>query len=173
MSQAARVVSHPVTLGLIFISVILIDWATAPYLIYPLIVLPVSLTAWFWGAPWAYGGAALLTVSRFATIKAIHSPVSMSYLMTNGLIGIGVLMLMAFLIGRAGRQTKDLEEQVAGFVTMCARSRTVEYEGEWITFELYLKRRFNLDTSHGISPAMAEKAVAELEAATRQPQRDS
>lgn len=154
-------------LGLLFLSVVLIDWATAPYLIYPLIVLPVSLTAWFRGPRWAYGVAALLMLSRLAIIKSINAPVSTSYLITNGAIGIGVLMLMAFLIGRAGRQTKALEERVEEFVTMCARSRTVEYEGEWITFELYLKRRFNLDTSHGVSPAVAEKAIAELQAVAR------
>jgi CHASE3 domain sensor protein len=44
-------------------------------------------------------------------------------------------------------------------VTICAWSRTVEYLGEWLSFEEYLHRRFNLDASHGISPAEAEKAL--------------
>lgn len=37
-------------------------------------------------------------------------------------------------------------------VTLCAWTRTVRYEGEWISVEAYLERRFGLLTSHGISP---------------------
>ncbi|HXG70207.1 MAG TPA: GAF domain-containing protein [Gemmatimonadaceae bacterium] len=46
-------------------------------------------------------------------------------------------------------------------VTMCAWSNTVKYEGEWITFERYLERRFGLITTHGISPKELEKLEAE------------
>lgn len=42
-------------------------------------------------------------------------------------------------------------------VNMCAYSRTIEYEGEWVSFEEYLRRRFNIMTSHGLSPAEFEK----------------
>jgi CHASE3 domain sensor protein len=42
-------------------------------------------------------------------------------------------------------------------VTVCAWSRTIEYEGEWMSFEEYLGRRFDLRTTHGISPAEAER----------------
>lgn len=49
--------------------------------------------------------------------------------------------------------------RIQGLVTVCAWSRTVEYEGAWVSFEEYLRRRFHLDTSHGISPAEAEKAL--------------
>ena len=48
------------------------------------------------------------------------------------------------------------------FVKVCAWSRTVEFQGEWISFEQYLLRRFNLNTSHGISPAELEKALADV-----------
>ncbi|MDQ3171633.1 MAG: GAF domain-containing protein [Acidobacteriota bacterium] len=41
-------------------------------------------------------------------------------------------------------------------VTLCAWSKTVRHEGEWMTFERYLERRFGLMTTHGMSPdAMA------------------
>ena len=48
-------------------------------------------------------------------------------------------------------------------VTVCAWSRTIEYEGAWLSFEEYLLRRFNLNTSHGISPAEAKKAFGDLQ----------
>lgn len=41
-------------------------------------------------------------------------------------------------------------------VTLCAWTRTVRYEGEWISVEAYLERRFGLLTSHGISPQAEE-----------------
>ena len=47
-------------------------------------------------------------------------------------------------------------------VTVCAWSRTVEDEGEWLSFEQYLLKRFNLGTSHGISPAEAEKILSKV-----------
>ena len=42
---------------------------------------------------------------------------------------------------------------------MCAWSRTIEYQGEWISFEEYLKRHFGIDTSHSISPDVAQKLL--------------
>ncbi len=46
-------------------------------------------------------------------------------------------------------------------VTLCAWSKTVKHEGEWMTFERYLERRFGLMTTHGISPKAIEKLEAE------------
>jgi CHASE3 domain sensor protein len=63
-------------------------------------------------------------------------------------------MVFALVILMLARRLARLQH----LVTMCAWSRTVEYEGEWLSFEDYLQRRFNLSTSHGISPAEAEKA---------------
>ena len=51
--------------------------------------------------------------------------------------------------------------RMQSLVTVCAWSRTVEYRGEWLSFEEYLLRRFNLNTSHGISPAEAQKVFGE------------
>ena len=47
--------------------------------------------------------------------------------------------------------------RVSGIVKMCAWSKTIEYEGEWLSFEAYLHRRFGINTSHGISPREADK----------------
>jgi CHASE3 domain sensor protein len=43
---------------------------------------------------------------------------------------------------------------------VCAWSQTVEYQGEWLTYEEYLLRRFGLHVTHGISPAEADKFFA-------------
>jgi CHASE3 domain sensor protein len=48
--------------------------------------------------------------------------------------------------------TMDRLRRLQGFVKMCAWSRTIEFDGEWMSFEAYLYKRFGLETSHGMSP---------------------
>lgn len=48
-------------------------------------------------------------------------------------------------------------------VTVCAWTRTVRSEGEWISVEAYLERRYGVLTSHGISPAAETFFDAEAE----------
>jgi CHASE3 domain sensor protein len=50
-------------------------------------------------------------------------------------------------------------ERTRRLVIMCAWTRTIQYEGEWLTFEDYLKRRFGLETTHGIRPDQANKIL--------------
>lgn len=60
--------------------------------------------------------------------------------------------LVAWLLWRYERSRQ--------LVVMCAWSRTIQFEGEWLSFEHYLERRFGLQTSHGIRPEVAEQIVA-------------
>lgn len=48
------------------------------------------------------------------------------------------------------------------FVTLCAWTRTVRYDGEWLSVESYLRRRYGVRTSHGISPTGETLVAAEL-----------
>jgi CHASE3 domain sensor protein len=56
------------------------------------------------------------------------------------------LMLVALMVIARGA------EHYRNLVTLCAWTRSVEYEGEWISFEEYLRRKFDLSATHGISP---------------------
>jgi GAF domain-containing protein len=49
------------------------------------------------------------------------------------------------------------------FVTLCAWTRSVRYDGEWISVESYLQRRYGVRTSHGISPKGETLIAAEVE----------
>lgn len=80
----------------------------------------------------------------------------------SSLVAINVLFAGAFFVlYRRMIQLQDL-------VTVCAWSRTVEYEGEWLSFEKYLLRRFGLNTSHGIAPEAAEKVFGPRDAESAQ-----
>lgn len=83
---------------------------------------------------------------RLAASSRFSSWVLFGLVTLNAVFAIGMLMLWHRL------------SRIQGLVRVCAWSRTVEYEGRWLSFEEYLKERFHLDTSHGISPAEAEKA---------------
>ena len=163
LSWAVRSLSRPSTYVGMSLGILLLDLVTGPFLLFPILfVLPVSLSAWFYSVRWAYALALLLPIGRFFIAEFVDTPFPLIYIVANALIRVVVLGIMAFLVGRTARQTRALQERVTGLVTMCAWSRTVEYQGEWISFEEYLKRRFNLDTSHGISPAEAQKAFGDL-----------
>jgi CHASE3 domain sensor protein len=69
-----------------------------------------------------------------------------------GLAGALALMLVALLVIARGA------EHYRNLVTLCAWTRSVEYEGEWISFEEYLRRKFKISATHGISP----EALSEL-----------
>lgn len=75
-----------------------------------------------------------------------------------------VFALTIFMMFRRILRLKSL-------VTICAWSRTVEYEGEWLSFEEYLQRRFNINTSHGIAPAEMERVFGKFRPEKREPRR--
>lgn len=140
------------------VAILLLDSLASHFLLFPILfVIPVAMSAWFCTARLAYALAVLLPLGRLLTDEFVHHPSPFVYIVANCVIRMGVLILLAFLVSRTARQTRILEQRVQALVTVCAWSRTVEYEGEWISFEKYLLKRFNVNTSHGISPAEAEK----------------
>ena len=150
------------------LAILLLDLSTGPFLLFPILfVIPVGLSAWFHSPRLAYVQAFVLPFGRFFIAEFVDTLFPFPYIVANGLIRVAVLFVIAFLVSRTARQTKELERRVNDLVTMCAWSRTVEYQGEWITFEEYLLRRFNINTSHGISPAEAQKAFGELKSNDR------
>lgn len=140
--------------------ILLLDLLASDFLLFPILfVIPIALSAWFCNSRLAYALAVLLPLGRLLTDEFVHHPAPFVYIAANCAIRMAVLVLLAFLVVRTARQTMSLEQRIQTLVTVCAWSRTVEYEGQWISFEQYLLRRFNVNTSHGISPAEARKLM--------------
>ena len=159
LSTLSRATTY-IVLGL---GILILDLLTSKFLLFPILfVAPVSLAAWFCSGRLAYALSILLPLGRFCIAVFAEDLIPARFAVVNGLIRIAVLSFLAFLVSRTARQTRALERRVSDLVTICAWSRTVEYQGEWISFEQYLLRRFNLNTSHGISPEEAKKAFGEL-----------
>jgi hypothetical protein len=156
-----RLAGNPITHVVMGVTVLLLDLVTGPYLWFPVFfIVPVSLAAWYCGARLGYSLAVLLPLGRLLIAVYVDTPGPVHFAVLNALVRVGVLILFAYLVSRIARQTKELRERVAGLVTMCAWSRTIEHEGRWLSFEEYLKLRFDVDVTHGISPEEARKSFS-------------
>jgi len=79
----------------------------------------------------------------------------LSVLMTLLGLGFTIAIISFFLLRRF--------EQMHELITICAWSRLIELEGEWLTVEEYLMRRFHARITHGISHAESVKVLKLLE----------
>ena len=67
-------------------------------------------------------------------------------------------------------------EKLQEFVTVCAWTGRVRFEGEWVRLDEYLKQQFNISVSHSLSKETADKMRIEIEELNRagdRPQRSS
>jgi len=153
-----RILRYPATYLLGSAVLLALDVVTGPFLQFPILfVFPVALAAWYVGPRTAYGLALVLPVGRFVIAWLIDQPSPVAYMVVNALVRIAVLGLIAYLVRRIVSHAHQLEGRINSLVTICAWSRTVEYEGEWLSFEEYLRRRFEVKVTHGISPDQATR----------------
>lgn len=59
-------------------------------------------------------------------------------------------------------------EKLQQFVTVCAWTGQVKYQGQWLRLDEYLKRQFGISVSHSLSEAAAAKMKQEIETLSRE-----
>lgn len=96
-------------------------------------------------------GQTALTASSAAQAR------NLSALVATSAVALAVLILLV-------RRMLAYED----VVKMCAWSRTIEYQGEWMSFEQYLGARFGIVPSHGVSPDAARRVREESRTARPQ-----
>jgi CHASE3 domain sensor protein len=102
---------------------------------------------------------AALAELRSAYLTQFLNLVALNEWVSWGLIAMDIIVAGALLLlFRYFRRNQAM-------LHICAWSKTVQFSGEWITFEEYLMRRFGMNVSHGMSPAEAKKFLAEREEA--------
>ena len=79
----------------------------------------------------------------------------LSVLLTVLGLGFTIAIVSFFLLRRF--------EQMHEMITICAWSKLIEFEGEWLTVEEYLTRRLHTRITHGISHAESVKMLKLLE----------
>ena len=158
-----RLLTHSATYVGMGVSILLVDLLTGRYLMFPILfVIPVVMSAWYCGSRLSYALAVLLPVGRLVIAVAVETPSPPEYIIANAVIRVLVLILIASLVVRTLALRRQLEARVETLVKICAWTRTVQYQGEWLSFEDYLRRRFNIEATHGMSPAETERQLAEL-----------
>jgi CHASE3 domain sensor protein len=70
------------------------------------------------------------------------------------LLNLSSLACTLFLLHRLGK--------AQSLARVCAWSKRVELEGQWLSFEEYLSRRFQIDTTHTISPSEVDRLLTEI-----------
>lgn len=72
------------------------------------------------------------------------------------LASLGLFVLDLVVLAGAGYILWKMQH-LRNYVTACSWTQTILHEGEWLTFEQYLKCRFGVQLSHGICPQALEK----------------
>ncbi len=67
------------------------------------------------------------------------------------------LMVLAVVLTATALLLHFRRPPIHRWVTVCAWTRRVQWQGRWIPFEDYLAQRFNLRCTHGICDEEAEK----------------
>lgn len=75
----------------------------------------------------------------------------------------GLLALAALLAGAVAWVIARRLHNLEGLIKVCAWTQRVQWKGQWISFEEYLAKRFNLHCTHGISDEAALKLGREIE----------
>ena len=75
------------------------------------------------------------------------------------LLALGLGCIVALIFFSLLRRLERMQEMI----TICAWSKLIEFEGEWLSVEQYLSRRLHASVTHGISHGEAYKMLKLLE----------
>jgi hypothetical protein len=106
---------------------------------------------------------ALLWLDELTSLPRLFGGIENSYNWRATLVETLIVMLVAIpLIIQARRMINRLY-YLEGFMRMCSWCKRVEHDGEWMAMEVYIKRNFQTETSHGICQDCLNDARAELD----------
>lgn len=101
-----------------------------------------------------------LLVTRQQTAEARFLFDQTVSLVMVGVTAIALIAIIAILLRL---------EHLRQIVTVCAWTGRVQFEGEWISLEDYLQRRFGVSISHGLSNEAAAKMIREIRQVKQRP----
>lgn len=139
-----------------------VDFITGPYILFPVFfVLPVMLMAWNASLRGAIGLAVLLNLARFSFHFLWKVPWSVGVSIVDAVIHCGIMLLLAVVTARFGRQTRTMRERLRvmeGFLPICAFCKDIRDDaGNWQKIEVYVGERSEAQFSHDVCPKCAEK----------------
>lgn len=167
MAQLARAGGKPIFavywLGVSLV-VVAVDYLSGPVIQFPaLVIIPVSLAAWYSGAAWGLALAFALPLVRLYFTTILDAPWTFAEAAINAVIRMTVLGSFAFLVNRVAVQAKALSERVEileGMLPVCAMCKRIRGEdANWQPLEQYVLAQSRDQISNEICPACARRAA--------------
>ena len=75
----------------------------------------------------------------------------------------GILLVTCIAVATILWLLRWIRRLQTGLVTVCAWTRQVSYQGQWMSVEEYLRHRFGLSITHGMSEKAASELLREME----------
>jgi len=72
-----------------------------------------------------------------------------------------------FVVASSTRRVLNHMRNLQGFMRVCSWCHHIEYKGDWVAMEEFLKRGFDTPTTHGICPACLARQKAAIDKARR------
>ena len=148
-------------------AVLALDYVAGPYMQFPIaFVLPVTLCAWFDGFRWAAVFAVGLPLARLFFVWKWDFPFGTETAIWNAVIRTVVLVMLAYLVARTARQTRELAyrvDQLEGLLPICSHCKKIrDRDDAWQPLERYISARSEAQFTHGICPDCVAKHYDEF-----------
>jgi hypothetical protein len=136
---------------------LLADYSVGPYIAFPIMyVIPVAVAAGFCRSYYAYFLAFVQPLVRLSFPFSRQAPWHITDSVINTGIRIAVLVLLAYLISRTARQTRELARRVnllEGILPICSLCKKIRDDRDnWQPVEVYVSNRSEALFSHGLCP---------------------
>lgn len=152
-----RVLRRPVTSLALAALCLVLDFSVGPYIAFPIMYLiPVGVSAWFCRSYYAYFLAIVQPLVRLSFPFSRPVPWDVTDSVINTLIRIAILVLVAYLISRTARQTRELARRVnllEGILPICSLCKKIRDErNHWQPVEVFVSNRSEALFSHSLCP---------------------
>jgi len=137
--------------------ILVLDYFTGGAIQFPIaFIIPVGLASWFCSVRLGYILAVALPTVRLGFAFLWSGPISQTHVIVNLLIRLAVLLLIAYLAGKAARLTREVK-LLKGILPVCSHCKKIrDQENNWQPIEGYISERSEADFSHGICPECAQ-----------------
>ena len=78
---------------------------------------------------------------------------------------LGILLVLAvwFLVSTSTRRALERVRYLEKFMRVCSWCRRIDYKGEWMPLEDFMKQGFDTPTTHGICPECLSRQTEAIE----------
>jgi hypothetical protein len=158
-----RILRRPVGWIVVSLLFLILDFISGPRVQFPItFVIPIILAAWSHNLRWALGLAVVLPAARLAFYEIWSVEWTSLISLTNTVIRIGVLSLVAVFVFRY-RAAERRIQTLQGLLPICMFCKKIRDENDhWQPLESYIAGRSEASFSHGLCPECGRKHYPEV-----------